>query len=242
MMDTTMIAAYSPYTFGAMALMYFSYQQLQGSRSALDAAMIDAMEKIATQLEMGNSMETAIMNISEDKTNKAAKHFKKIIWHVKAGKTLPEALDSAGLGSGSPTFRYVCQIIADAEKNKGDEAAALKELSKKLWDIQHLQETVDKKSSMPIMILQILGIFFLPIIYYFLASLLQTNTLDTVSMLQTPLMLGYLLAVNIGTTFLETFIFRDLLASLRLLPVSLSYYLLAISVIGPYIIKTMIGP
>ena len=217
------IAIYAPYAFGAMTALYLGYKQLQGNASALDASMIETMEQIATHLEMGRSMETALTLVSEDKHNKSAHHFRMVVKLIKEGKTMQDALDMAGTKSGSPTFAYITSIIAETEKSRGDEAPALKNLSKKLWDIQHLQETIDKKSRMPIMILQLLGIFFLPMIYYFLAILLQTKTLDTVGIMQTPLMLGYLLAVNVGITFLDLFIFRDLLESMLLLPVSLSY-------------------
>ena len=80
------------------------------------------------------------------------------------------------------------------------------------------------------MILQLIGIFFLPMIYYFLAILLQTKTLYTVGITDTT-------HVRISTSRecwdnIPGPVHLVSAESMLLLPVSLSYYLLAITAIG----------
>ena len=222
-----------------MFIAYAVYGRKQGNVSELDAALITALDQIADKLEGGKSLESAFSEIGADKTNKAAPYFKQLLDTTRQGSSLQDALEAFAKKSTSRTFSYICDLIAMSERSRGNVAPSLKDLSRKLWDIHHLQSTIDSKAGKPILMLQSLGIFLLPSVYFFLATILQTQTLHTVDIIQSWLMLGYLLVVCISMTFLDWFIFRDAISSLMLLPVSLSFYLISILLLGPYIVQAI---
>jgi Flp pilus assembly protein TadB len=212
---------------------YLALQRYFAHQRSLDDALIPTLERIAEHLDQGNSLETALTTLATDPTNKAAPHFKRVLDHVQRDATLPEALEHAARTASTPTLAYICTLLATAEHSKANSSDALKHISRKLWDIHHLQTTITTKSSTPILILQVLGIFLLPAIYFFLATILQTDTLDTITLVNTPILIGYLSLTGILITFLDWFIFRDALQSWTLLPVTLSYHYLFLTTLAP---------
>jgi len=223
--------------FICILTIYLALQRYFAHQRGLDDALITTLERIAEHLDQGDSLETALTTLATDPTNKAAPHFRRILDHVQRDATLPEALEHAARTAPTRTLAYICTLLATAEHSKANASDALKNISRKLWDIHHLQNAITTKSSTPILIIQILGIFLLPAIYFFLATILQTDTLDTLALANHPLVLIYLSITGILLSFLDWFIFRDALQSGLLLPVTLSYQYLFLTTLAPLIIN-----
>lgn len=225
---------------GSIVVVFLAIYVLRGvyrSRiSRLDSALIDSLDAIAAELDRKASLESAVKKAS-DLPNKAGPLFKEIILTSLKGVTFEDALNQSRATAKSRTFAYICELLATAYRSKANAAPSLKELGKKLWQIQHLEQTITSKSAGPIMILQILGVFLLPLIYYFLATLLQTETLNTVALVTSPVFTIYLGIVALAMAGIDLWVFRDLRETLWFLPVAASFFFFVMVKAGPYIIQ-----
>ena len=223
---------YILYIFIACIAGYVVHSLIEGKRTKLDTSLVDSLNNIAQELDAGNSIESAITTISKDKSNPSSKYLAKIIEETKKGHSFEESLEIVSKKTHSKTFAYICDIILLAQKSKGNIADSLKKLSQNLWEIDHLQASVNSKAAGPASTLKILGIVIIPLLYYMMAAVLSS---ETMLIEITTSFKVYFFAVALAMTFSDYFLFGDIEEGLYILPFSISYLILVFLKIGPYI-------
>lgn len=228
----TFLETYALYFFIGGVLIYAYHIFDSGQKSKLDGSIVESLNNIAQELDAGNSIETSIMTISQDKSNPSAKYFGKLIEETRKGHSFQESLEIVSKNSDSRTFSYVCDIILLAQKSKGNISSSLKELSQNLWEIDHLQESVNSKAGAPLSTLKMLGIIIIPLLYYMMASVLSSDTL--VIAITTPFKV-YFVGTALAMSFADYFLFSDYKEGLYILPFTITYMILVFVKLGPMI-------
>jgi Flp pilus assembly protein TadB len=225
-----LLAQYIEYIVAASIALYIVYSTIDSKIKKLDGAIIESLNGIAQNLDGGNSIEASIMAVSQDKSNAAAKCWKEIIKEAKKGSSFEDSLKIVSKRTKSETFAYVCDIIYLSQRSSANISDSLKKLSQNLWEIDLLQTSVNTKASGPLTTLKVLGIALIPLIYYFMASLLSS---DTVTIQITLPFQIYFAAVSLAMTFSDYLMFGDFKDGLFLLPFSASYLFYVIIKLGP---------
>ena len=232
-----MIEDYILYIFIFFFIVYIVYLLISSRKEKFESSLVASLNDIAQSLDAGNAIETALFRISQDKSNSASYYFSKVIAETKKGSSFQKALEKFSKKSGSRTFSYICDILLLADTAKGNISSRLKTLSENLWELDHLQKDINSKASGPITTLKFLGIVLIPLIYYFLAAVLSSETI--VLVISLPFVL-YFLAVASLMSFTDTFMFRDIKEGIVALPLAISYIGLVVYKISP-LITTFLG-
>lgn len=228
----TFIENYALYlTITALAI-YLIYSFIDTRRSKIDKSLIDSLYNIAQELDKGNSIQASIAQISKDKSNPSSDYFKKIIEKSNKGLSFQDSIKEVSKQSSSETFSYICSILLLAISSKGRISGSLKQLSQNLWEIDHLQESIITKSSSALSTLKLLGIILIPLIYYFMSSILSSGSM--IMQLTLPFKI-YFFTIAVSMTFTDYFMFKDIKDGLFLLPFTIFYISYVIIKIGPFI-------
>jgi len=222
------------------AAWYFVHAVRSGLAARLEEDVIESLDGLAAELDKGNALETALVNLAK-RAGPSSSEYLIVVELVRSGRSLKEALSLSASSSKSPSFRYVCSVLRVDQKSRDDLASSIKELSKKLWEISHLEHSVQEKAGRAIMTLQLVGIVFLPVLYFFLAGVVEMASGGPVEILRTPLFVGYLLLTSMACAVLDGVVFKDWQEAVFIVPLAASYFGLVMLKIGPYVMAAFGG-
>ena len=220
------------YISGVFFILFMIHTTIDRKREDMESSLIESLNNISQELDEGKSIESSIVAISVDKSNPASKYFKEIIEESKKGHSFEESLQIISKKTKSRTFAYICDIIFLAQNSKGNISDSLKKLSENLWEIDHLQTSINSKAAGPLTTLKLLGVALIPMLYYMMASALSSGNM--IIEITLPFKV-YFFAVGIAMNFADYFLFLFFSQGLYSLPFTITFISAVILKIGPYI-------
>jgi Flp pilus assembly protein TadB len=222
---------YILYILGVTVLIYVIYNVIDTKKTKMENSLIEALNNIAQEIDAGNTIETAIMTVSKDKSNPSSKYFKEMLKETENGRSFEEAIKYVSKKTDSEMFSYICSIILLEQNSKGDISNSLKHLAQNLWEINNLQNSINAKAAAPMTTLKLLGIALVPVLYYSLAGALSSP--GAIVEITLPLKV-YFCCIALAITFTEYFLFGDYKEGLYLLPFTIAFMITLFLKIGPY--------
>ena len=207
-------------------LLYAAYSFAERYYSRLDYDLINSMGLIATSLEEGDSLESALAELATG-NDKAARLYAQVMKQVRLGLTLSEAFESIREKNSSKVFDFLTKLVSAYEKSDQDIAQELIEFKERILELENTEKELYAKTNTSVMVIQIAAIFIAPFACIFLSSILQF-----------PMYAGayiFLMLVVLIFSMLDLFVYSDGIKTVFLVPIFLTGYLLVITRLAPFI-------
>jgi hypothetical protein len=194
----------------------------------MERSIVQSLDLLAIEMVQGSSIETAMKKIGDDKSISCRNLYKRVIENLNKGLPLEKAIAAT---SDNIIFSSLSDVLSQPSEHA---VSSLRTLSSNWGKVLDLESEMNAEVSYPVTLLQLLNIFLLPIFYIFLAGILSSNVV-TISLSENLKL--YLLAINIMMALLPAILLSKIKRSIYMLPLALSYYVLAFNTIGPAILK-----
>jgi len=204
-------------------LLYTIYLYVQSRKNNFEKELIEAMRIISETMKNGAGLETAVTKISQQ-PGQVSSMFKLILIDVNNGLSFVDALHKRGKHS-SRIFTYFGNVMKLGAETGEDISSMLDALSEKVWSIKHLEEEIRTKTTVPLLMLQFIAIFLIPVLFVYASGAIGYSV-DVASY-------AFLSYIAFIFSIIDFIIFKDGMKALLSIPLFASIFGIGLTLIAP---------